>query len=150
MHAQYYSIKLTPSGGFYNTDGKRAAASTLLRLVIFVTLAATNAASSSENPLYSQPIVFTENSGQWDSHIRFRAAIDGATTWFTQGKAYYQFIRPLPAEESQDPWANPGISGTECMMISATYWGANENAEIKGDQKVDHRCNCFLGNNESR
>jgi len=129
---------------------KCATASTLLQIVIIFVLTAAVAADAHENPFGDQPIVFTENQGQWDNQIRFRAAIDGATMWFSQGKAYYQFVRPLPIDDPQGQLINPGIGGAECMMISATFVGASDKAQIVGDQQVAYKCHYFLGDKKFR
>ena len=41
----------------------------------------------------SMPLAFTENQGQWDEQVLFRANAGGATMWFTQGGAYCQFTQ---------------------------------------------------------
>lgn len=131
-------------------NGKCATASTLLQLVVLIVITAAVTASAYENPLNHQPIAFTENLGQWDNQVRFRAATDGITLWFTPGKAYYQFVKAFPAEGSPDLTISNGIDSAECMMISATFVGADENAEIVGDQQVDYKCNYFLGDKKFR
>jgi len=45
--------------------------------------------------LASMPLAFTENQGQWDDQILFRANAGGATMWFTLDGAYYQFTRRI-------------------------------------------------------
>ncbi len=49
----------------------------------------------------SMPLAFTENQGQWDERVLFRANAGGATMWFTSDGAYYQFTRRVPV--GQDP-----------------------------------------------
>ncbi|MDH3892262.1 MAG: SBBP repeat-containing protein [candidate division Zixibacteria bacterium] len=49
----------------------------------------------------SMPLAFTENRGQWDDRVLFRANASGAKMWFTTGGAYYQFTRRVPV--GQDP-----------------------------------------------
>ncbi|MCK4856781.1 MAG: hypothetical protein KAT58_02320 [candidate division Zixibacteria bacterium] len=39
------------------------------------------------------PLAFTENQGQWDDRVLFRANAGGATMWFTKNGVYYQFTR---------------------------------------------------------
>ncbi|MFH1374188.1 MAG: FG-GAP-like repeat-containing protein, partial [bacterium] len=53
------------------------------------------------------PLAFTENQGQWDEKVLFRANAGGATMWFTHDGAYYQFTRRIPV--GQDP-GGPDIS----------------------------------------
>jgi len=44
------------------------------------------------------PLAFTENRGQWDERVKFRANAGGATMWFTETGAYYQFTRRIPSD----------------------------------------------------
>ena len=46
--------------------------------------------------LTSMPLAFTENQGQWDEQVSFRAIAGGATMWFTKDGAVYQFTRRVP------------------------------------------------------
>jgi len=48
--------------------------------------------------LASMPLAFTENQGQWDEQVLFRANAGGATMWFTKSGAYYQFTRRVRVE----------------------------------------------------
>ncbi len=41
------------------------------------------------------PLAFTENKGQWDERVKFRANAGGATMWFTEDGVYYQFTRRI-------------------------------------------------------
>ena len=53
-------------------------------------LAATAAAEQSVSitrNIASMPLAFTENQGQWDECVLFRANAGGATMWFTGGPA---------------------------------------------------------------
>ena len=52
------------------------------------------------NKLTSMPLTFTENQGQWDAQVLFRADAGGATMWFTGEGAHYQFIRRI--DEAQN------------------------------------------------
>jgi len=49
--------------------------------------------------LTSMPLAFTENQGQWDEQVLFRANAGGATMWFTKDGAYYQFSRRIPTTD---------------------------------------------------
>lgn len=46
--------------------------------------------------LASMPLAFTENQGQWDARVLYRANAGGATMWFTKDGAYYQFTHRVP------------------------------------------------------
>jgi len=41
------------------------------------------------------PLAFTQNNGQWDSQVLFRANAGGATMWFTKEGVTYQFTRRI-------------------------------------------------------
>ncbi|MCK4856945.1 MAG: SBBP repeat-containing protein, partial [candidate division Zixibacteria bacterium] len=45
------------------------------------------------------PLAFTENQGQWDDRVLFRANAGGAAMWFTRDGVYYQFTRRVPKED---------------------------------------------------
>ena len=45
------------------------------------------------------PLAFTENNGQWDDRVRFRASAGGATIWITADGIYYQFTRRIPQSD---------------------------------------------------
>jgi len=130
--------------------------------------------------LTSMPLAFTENQGQWDEQVLFRAYAGGATMWFTKDGAYYQFTRRIRV--GQEPCA-PDISdhdvGTtgiptykdlmgapqlavgsdqfdrepdslEIMMIKAIFMGANPNPHVIGEGLLEYKCNYFLGNDPGK
>jgi len=49
------------------------------------------------------PLAFTENQGQWDEQVLFRANAGGATMWFTKSGAYYQFTRRISSTNGENP-----------------------------------------------
>ncbi len=53
--------------------------------------------------LASMPLAFTENQGQWDEQVLFRANAGGATMWFTKDGAYYQFTRRVSNTNGENP-----------------------------------------------
>ena len=56
----------------------------------------------------AMPLAFTENKGQWDERVLFRANSVGATMWFCKDRIVYQFTRriPSPSRESGNyEWA---------------------------------------------
>ena len=64
--------------------------------LIFVALASVATANESVSVMRniaSMPLAFTENQGQWDECVLFRANAGGATMWFTKDGAYYQLTR---------------------------------------------------------
>ncbi|MCK4373030.1 MAG: hypothetical protein KAW61_07775, partial [candidate division Zixibacteria bacterium] len=70
-----------------------------------ILLAATGTATTPQSievtrNLTSMPLAFTENQGQWDEQVLFRANAGGATMWFTSDGAVYQFTRHIPVGQS--------------------------------------------------
>ena len=112
--------------------------------------------------LTSMPLAFTENQGQWDEQVSFRANAGGATMWFSSDGAYYQFTRTIESDPISvvdkrygvpDNLALSGVEGlhrqpdsVETMMIKASFVGANHGVEIKGTGAIDYKCNYFIGN----
>ena len=121
--------------------------------------------SSSSNPtitaqqLRKMPLAFTENQGQWDETVRFRASAGGATMWFASDGAYYQFTRSILRDESQAGPVDPihqiydrietEPEEFETMMIKAGFLGANPNPRMVGIEMMEYKCNYFIGNDPS-
>jgi hypothetical protein len=51
--------------------------------------------------LTSMPLAFTENQGQWPDSVLFQTNAGGATMWFTENGAYYQFTRRIANERGR-------------------------------------------------
>ncbi|MCK4857459.1 MAG: SBBP repeat-containing protein, partial [candidate division Zixibacteria bacterium] len=49
-------------------------------------------------------LAFTENQGQWDDRVLFRANAGGAAMWFTRDGVYYQFTRRVRGEAGGPPF----------------------------------------------
>ncbi len=74
----------------------------LMSIITFVLIANLQAVENQSNintnmhvykSIASMSLAFTENQGQWDEKVKFRANAGGATMWFTSDGAYYQFTR---------------------------------------------------------
>ncbi len=102
--------------------------------------------------LTSMPLAFTENRGQWDDQVKFRANAGGATMWFAETGAYYQFTRSIGIEEPQAGPIDPMYEldrepeQYETMMIKASFVGANPNTQVVGLDEMEYKCNYFIGN----
>lgn len=99
-----------------------------------------------------QTVSFTENRGQWDSQVLYRASNAGATMWFTSDGIYYQFMR-LKRDQATNPDAQ--IDGRdsrkfEQMIIKSTFAGANANVQVSHEGLMEYKCNYFLGNDSTR
>ncbi len=132
-----------------------------LTLVIYTTAIADKPDTHSQTlqNFYSLPLYFTENQGQWDARVKFRANAGGATMWFAPDGAYYQFTRrigtkiesPFSAIGSQfgltpDDMADRKPDSIETMMIKASFVGANQNPQMIGADLTEYKCNYFIGN----
>jgi hypothetical protein len=114
--------------------------------------------------LTSMPLAFTENQGQWPDSILFRANSGGATMWFTQDGAYYQFTRRINSHsrEGGKPGRDVETAGVstyeavhepdsiETMMIKANFVGSNPQATVHGEGLMEYKCNYFLGNDPAK
>ncbi len=108
--------------------------------------------------LASMPLTFTENQGQWDDKVKYRANAGGATMWFAPDGAYYQFTRSIKSEDAviggdvtiPDMKIEHQVDSFETMMIKANFVGANAQPVIRGLEEIDYKCNYFIGNDESK
>jgi len=104
--------------------------------------------------LTSMPLAFTENQGQWDEKVLFRANAGGATMWFTKDGATYQFTRSIPqsnegVDDSMDPMGHLRDNepdSIESIAIKANFIGANPNPRMVGLEEMEYKCNYFIGN----
>jgi len=133
---------------------------TILTLVAVCATVSANEQTVTVTPdLTFMPLAFTENQGQWDEQVQFRANAGGATIWFASDGAYYQFTRTIEADpisvvdkrygipdDMRD--RQPNSIGT--MMIKANFVGANLNPQMVGFDMIDYKCNYFIGNDESK
>jgi len=133
---------------------KTAVLAILLSLVLVTGAKPSALESSATKNLASLPLAFTENHGQWDPRVQFRANAGRAIMWFTVESAYYQFVRrtddPDPVADSGSfAGGDLGESGRvrrESMVIQATFIGANPSPRMHGEDKLDARTNYFIGN----
>jgi hypothetical protein len=65
----------------------------------------------------SMPLAFTENQGQWDERVKFRANAGGATIWFTEDGVYYQFTRTILGTET--PGEQPPVLSGEGLAVGS-------------------------------
>lgn len=105
-----------------------------------------------------RPLAFSQNMGQWDEQVFFRARAGLATVWITAEGLHYQFTRRLPGEEESTenddpgrrPWFREVSNDFSQIVIKASFVGANPNPEVSGLDRLGHRSNYFLGNDKSR
>lgn len=108
--------------------------------------------------LSQMPLSFTENQGQWDQKVLFRADAGGAIMWFSIDGVYYQFTKTFRKKEptpddlflGQLDRFDRKPDSTQYLLIKASFVGANPNPRIKGEDMVDYKCNYFLGNEPAK
>ncbi len=128
-------------------------------VVLLTTIAARAQISDTRGPsvaittsLSTKPLSFTENQGQWDEAVRFRADAGRATMWFTADGAYYQFTRSITADDNDTDSFDHGnmveyeSDSYETMMIKASFMGANPSPAMRGETEMEYKCNYFVGN----
>lgn len=89
---------------------------------------------------------FTENKGQWQSSIKFRADLKGATLFFTEGKLTYLFYN---SEQLHDAQHNSDFKNIDAHAVEVSFVGYNTAAVYKGVHAYSDYANYFLGNNPS-
>jgi hypothetical protein len=101
-----------------------------------------------------RPLSFTENRGQWDKMALFRAETGGAAFFFGRSEVCYLFVRNA-AEHEDSRLAEKGeipgksertIHAKEALLVKAIFIGANPGVEIRGEGRLPHDNNYFLGN----
>jgi len=136
--------------------------STFLATVLLLLFSQAIFASGLDRPnvrsMKAMPMAFTENRGQWDDRIQFRADAGGAVMWFTHTGAVYQFIRSIPKDdagldEPMDPTnhlQDMEPDSIESIAIEANFVGANRNPVMYGADELEYKCNYFIGNDPDR
>jgi len=82
------------------------------------------------------PLTFTENQGQWNARVKFRAETGNTTMWITRTGVCYQFVRPQPKADQ--------------LVVRATVVGANPSPNIVGEKATSHKCHYFINDDSSR
>lgn len=102
-------------------------------------------------PSTSPALRFTENIGQWDEFIRFRAQLDGGWLYMESGGLTYS----LYDKRKYRAYHRGGIArykdksiGAHCVKVE--FVGANKNAIVESFIKGEDYENFFLGNDKSK
>ncbi len=134
----------------------------LLIVIILIVAVLSNANDhtiSVTKNLASMPIAFTENQGQWDDEVLYRANAGGATMWFTLNGVFYQFTRRIIDENSIDSDENfdpiyynfdREPNNIETMMIKAIFVGINSSPVLRSEELMEYKCNYFIGNDPEK
>jgi len=103
-------------------------------------------------------LAFTENRGQWDERVKFKADVGTAIFWITDDGVCYQFARRIPMDcaspeglprKPHDRIEN-GPGSIEQLVIKATFVGSNRNVNCVGKRPMEYMCNYFIGNDPSK
>jgi hypothetical protein len=105
-----------------------------------------------------QPLAFTENRGQWDEQVRFKATAGGANIWFTTDGMYYQFIRRIAKEESNPDGLfmlphgrfDQKTDSFEQLVLKVSFVGTNLTPAVFGKALMEYKCNYFIGNDPNQ
>lgn len=98
-------------------------------------------------------VEYTENRGQWESQILFRAGLGTGAVFLEQERFVFSFLSAADLDNAHEynraPWlfgGDPVIHGHAWYMnfIGAQFNGAN------GTQRQDHYANYFIGNDPSK
>ncbi len=126
----------------------------ILSLIVFSDTTAANTNRRAGQYKSDVPTVITENKGQWDENILFRASGDGATFWFTRDGIFCQFLRTVDAASGSGHQSMTNkLSRPDSLIgivVKAEFAGRNPQAEVIGLGRLDYRCNYFLGNDPAR
>ncbi|MCK4857544.1 MAG: SBBP repeat-containing protein, partial [candidate division Zixibacteria bacterium] len=77
------------------------------------------------------PLAFTENQGQWDNRVLFRANAGGATMWFTKDGVYYQFTRRVN-QTARDVAGGQALPASHALIQRSGRSGALPRTEAVG------------------
>lgn len=134
-------------------------------LSFLVQSVAANDSAPVSQKMMSMPLAFTQNNGQWDERVLFRADAGPATVWITTDGIYCQFTRHISFGEWPYQLTPPQAVGhhasdmalgerrfdsLEQLVIKAGFVGANANLTAVGEEVMEYKCNYFLGNDPAK
>lgn len=90
---------------------------------------------------------FTENKGQWDANIRFKADLGGATLFFTPGKITWLLYNKEQLHHAQH---DNDFKPIDAHAVEVVFEGANTNARFKGQYAYSDYANYFRGADPSK
>jgi hypothetical protein len=104
----------------------------------------------------SASLFFTQNQGQFPAEVLFQTQIAGATVYFCKNKIITVFTRESGSAESLDLNDNRNsmlnrmlvneLQQIEIISTVAEFIGANPDVVIKGEDRLLHCTNYFIGN----
>ncbi len=130
-------------------------------LVVAIGLSTAVAQSKKPKDDYSMrpTTAFTENAGQWDSRVLFKANCRGMVVWLTTQGTYYQFQRSknLRRHDKVNRYENQFFPGDETnrevyeqMSIRTIIEGGDASAVARGEVELSFKSNYFIGNDPTK
>jgi hypothetical protein len=133
-----------------------------------ITAANESSTALAEQQMSARSIAFTQNSGQWDEQVLFRADAGGATMWFCKDRVVNQFTRRVGSSanaamchsrENGNPYLrmtdpldrfNNEPDSVDQLVITARFVDANPNVEVVAEGMMEYKCNYFIGNDPTK
>jgi len=102
-------------------------------------------------------VFFTENRGQWNNAVKFRAQVGGVTVWFCDDGVYHELVEVVGSDLSGLTTASADRPEERCIrpetikrrVICVSYVESNKLPRITGERQLGHSCNFFRGRNPS-
>jgi hypothetical protein len=117
--------------------------STIITLLLvsptFCALSFGNQPPKSEQTSAANRVVFTQNLGQWNQEVLFRASSGKVTLWFTKEGVTYQYYRFDDTPERDHD-----------LVFAAKFVGASPAAAIQGEGLLEYQSNYFIGSDRSK
>jgi len=134
---------------------KRATASTLTKVAVISILTVAAARYSFADGHNNQPVFFTENMGQWDDLVQFRAADGWTTIWLTGDGILYALSRPTGDPIRPEPGPRKAVLTQpenlfEDIFFGFKLQGSNPRSKVSGVSQKEFHFNYFLGNDPTR
>lgn len=96
---------------------------------------------------------FTENLGQWNSAIRFKAELKGGAVFAEQGRMTFRFFDPddwaWRFEHSKGASQNPAPSGIRSHSFYMSFTGSDPEVLPQGEYMLSAYSNYFTGNDST-
>jgi PKD repeat protein len=95
------------------------------------------ASSSIMDALLHGPLLFRENSGQWEQSVLFRTDVSGAVTSFLKDGVSFGFYRNVRSDETSE-------AGREQLVWNLHFAGSNSAVIVQGEQ-AQHIQTTYIG-----
>ena len=108
--------------------------------------------------LASMPLAFTQNRGQWDERVLFRAETGGVTFFFCENEVHYLFVREINqlAQVQSPRLADSPFDSMrprhkiESVFINVQFIESNPNPQIVVKNRLSHNSNYFYGSDPAK